>query len=108
MLRHGLQKLQGFEEMKAKFMNFMGLGMGTSLGLTIFAELACAALIVVGLFTRLASIPLIVAMSVALFMAHKGEMFGEGEMAALYLGCYIAILILGPGRYSLDAMISKK
>lgn len=108
MLHHGYQKLVNADAMKQKFMNFMGLGVSTSVYLAIFAEFFCALLILIGLFTRLASIPLIVTMCVALFMAHNGEMFGDGEMAAIYLGMFLTLLIMGPGRFSVDGLISKK
>jgi putative oxidoreductase len=83
------------------------LGSSVSLSLTIFAELFCALLIVIGLFTRLATIPLIVTMCVALFKAHNSDFFGEGEMAALYLGAFITILLTGPGKYSVDGISGK-
>lgn len=108
MLHHGYQKFVNADAMKQKFMNFMGLGVSTSVYLAIFAEFFCALLILIGLFTRLASIPLIVTMCVALFMAHNGEMFGDGEMAAIYLGMFLTLLIMGPGRFSVDGLISKK
>jgi len=60
-----------------------------------------------GLMTRLATIPLIIAMSVALFYSHNGEMFGEGEKAALFLAGYIALLFAGPGKLSADKLIGK-
>ena len=40
-----------------KFMDFMGLGPDISLTLVVFSEGLCAALLVLGLFTRWASIP---------------------------------------------------
>lgn len=77
------------------------------MSLTIFAEFFCAGLIMIGLMTRLATIPLIIAMSVALFYSHNGEMFGEGEKAALFLAGYIALLFAGPGKLSADKLIGK-
>jgi len=106
MIGHGLNKLQNFEKYAGDFMNFMGLGASVSLGLTVFAELFCAFLLVLGLATRLAAIPLAIAMAVALFIAHKGEILGDGEHSALYLGCYLVLLFTGPGGWSLDAKIS--
>jgi putative oxidoreductase len=73
----------------------------------IFAEFFCSCLIVLGLFTRLACIPLIVAMSVALFNAHQGDAFGNGERAALYLSGYVCIVVCGPGKLSIDKLIGK-
>jgi putative oxidoreductase len=46
-------------------------------------------------------------MSVALFMSHHGDIFGDGQEAALYLGGFIAILFTGPGRFSIDKLIGK-
>jgi len=107
MVQHGLGKLKNFEGTAAKMMNFMGIGQTASATLVVFAEFFCAILIIVGLLTRLASIPLIVTMAVALFVAHKGDFFGDGQTAALFLVSYIVLLLVGPGRISADSLISK-
>ncbi|HZG25003.1 MAG TPA: DoxX family protein [Chitinophagaceae bacterium] len=104
-MSHGYSKLVQFAEMKGKFMNFMGLGSTVSLSLVIFSEFFCAIFINIGLFTRLVVIPPIISSSVALFVAHNGEIFGDGEKAALYVVCFIVILLCGPGRASVDGMI---
>lgn len=88
-------------------MDPFGIGSTASLALLVFAEFFCSAFIILGLFTRLAAVPLVIAMGVALFKAHKGQYFGEGESAGLYLVCFLAILILGPGKISLDKFIGK-
>jgi putative oxidoreductase len=77
------------------------------MALTIFAEFFCSAFLIMGLLSRLSTIPLIIAMSVALIYAHHGQVFGEGEHAALYLAGFIAILFTGPGKYSMDKLIGK-
>lgn len=82
---HGYPKLMqllGGEEIQ--FMNFLGLGMPVSLALTVFAEFLCALLIVVGAFTRLAAIPLMITMLVAVTMVHWNDPFGDKEFALLY------------------------
>lgn len=88
-------------------MSFLGLGSTISLALVVFAEFFCALFIILGLFTRLAAIPLIVTMCVALFKAHDGQFFGKGEVAALYLAGFLVLLIVGPGKASVDGMIGK-
>ncbi|MFN8288485.1 MAG: DoxX family protein [Chitinophagales bacterium] len=105
MIPHGYGKLVKFAEMKDKFMDFMGIGPVASLALVIFAEFFCSILLTAGLFTRLALIPLTIAMAVALFQAHSADLFGDGQTAALYLSVYIALLILGPGKFSVDGAI---
>lgn len=107
MMHHGYDKLVNFAKYKTQFINFLGMGQSASLALVIFAEFFCALFIILGLFTRLAVIPLIVTMCVALFKAHHADFMGEGEMAALYLACFAVLLLLGPGRVSVDGMISK-
>ncbi len=107
MLNHGLDKLMNFAQKAPRFADPFHIGTTTSLSLVVFAEFFCAAFIILGLFTRLATIPLIVAMGVALFFAHKGEFFGQGESAGLFLTCFIAILFFGPGKLSLDKLIAK-
>jgi putative oxidoreductase len=107
IINHGYQKLSHFETMQHQFINFLGLGATVSLVLTIFAEFFCGILLVLGLFTRFACIPLIVTMCVALVKALNMDMFGKGEAATLFLLGFIAILLAGPGRASLDSVIIK-
>lgn len=107
MLEHGYGKLKGFEELEPKFMNFMGIGSTMSLALLIFAEFFCSIFLILGLFTRLAAIPLIIATCVMVFKAHHGLVFTEAQLPALFLLCYLVILLVGPGRASVDSMISK-
>ncbi|ANH83839.1 DoxX family protein [Niabella ginsenosidivorans] len=107
-LNHGYQKLTGFNEMAAKgFADPFHIGVKASLGLTIFAEFFCGLLIIIGLLTRLATIPLIIAMCVALFFAHGGDFFGKGELAGIFLVIFVVLLITGPGKYSADRAIGK-
>jgi len=107
MMNHGYSKLIHFGEKHEKFMNFLGIGSTMSLALVVFAEFFCSLFLVIGLFTRLAAIPLIITMCVALYKAHNMDILGEGETAALYLGCFIVILLVGPGKASIDNLIGK-
>jgi putative oxidoreductase len=59
------------------------------------------------LFTRLAAIPLAIDVSVAVAKGHDMDIFGKGELPALFVVIFIAILILGPGKISIDGMINK-
>jgi putative oxidoreductase len=104
---HGYDKLQHFAKYSAQFADPFHMGSKISLSLDIFAEFFCSCLIILGLFTRLACIPLIIAMCVALFYAHHGDVFGVGEKDALYLAGFIVLLFLGPGKVSVDGLIGK-
>lgn len=107
MIHHGYDKLVHFQSYAPKFMNFMGLGSNVSLSLVIFAEFFCSIFLMLGLFTRLAAIPLLIDMAVAVAKAHNVEILGEGEHASLFFLIFLFIFIIGPGRISIDGMINK-
>ena len=107
LVNHGLDKLTHFAEKSSRFADPLGIGSTTSLALIVFAEFFCAAFIVLGLFTRLSALVLAIGMGFALFYTHKGQFFGEGEMAALYFTTFAALALLGPGKLSLDRFIGK-
>jgi putative oxidoreductase len=107
LFSHGYDKLVHFGNMKTHFFNFLGLGSMVSLSLVVFAEFFCSMFIILGLFTRFAAIPIIVVMSVVVFMVTHGQILGEGERGAIYLAASLAVLINGPGKISLDAFLGK-
>jgi len=107
MFHHGYQKITHYEEMKSQFMNFMGLGTSVSLGLVIFSEAFCSLLLILGLFTRFACIPLIIQMCVILLKVHTLDFFGKGEVDTLYLISFLTILFCGAGAISVDSRIGK-
>ena len=107
MMAHGYDKLIHFSQKQNGFMNFLGIGSTMSLALVVFAEFFCALFIILGLFTRLAAIPLIITMCVALFKAHNTDFFGDGQTATLYLVGFLVLLIVGPGKVSVDGMTGK-
>jgi len=107
-LNHGYDKLIHFQSKLAKggVGDPFGIGASASLSLTVFAEFFCAIFVAVGLLTRLATIPLIIAMCVAFFMAHHARL-GEGEAAGIYLVIFVALLFVGPGKISVDRLLGK-
>lgn len=110
---HGWGKLMSFGELSATFPDLLGIGSAGSLAAAVFAEVLCAGLILVGLATRPACIPLLITMAVAAFVVHWGDplFMGQGaakEPALLYLAGTAVLLATGPGRYSLDALIGSR
>ena len=107
LLPHGYQKLIHFGEIKSKFMNFMGIGSTISLALVVFAELLCAALLVFGFLTRFAALVVFILFCVIVFKVNNGNIFGKGEGEALFLLASFAVLLVGPGKYSVDGAMGK-
>lgn len=107
LVKHGFDKLIHFAALAPRFADPFHIGSTTSLALVIFAEFFCSAFIIIGLFTRLACIPLVIAMSVALFSANKGDFFGKGEAAGLFLVVFVVLLFTGAGKLSLDRLVAK-
>lgn len=106
-LPYGFSKLMNFASRASNFYDPFHIGSTVSLCLVIFAEVFCAAFIILGLFTRLACIPLIAVMAVALGYANHWHLFGDGQKPALFLAGFIALLFIGPGKISLDRFIGK-
>ena len=106
MLTHGFPKLQMlFADGEIQFPGVMGISPAISLILVVFAEVVCSILILIGFGMRLATIPLIITMLVAVFMIHINDPFANQELGLLYLFLYFPLLILGSGKYSLDQVL---
>lgn len=107
MIPHGYDKLVHFAQYKKDFMNFLGLGSTVSLALVVFSEFFCSVFLIMGLFTRLVTAILLIQMFVVVFKAHNADVFGDGEHGMLFLAGYLAILLVGPGKASLDGILGK-
>ena len=109
LVSHGWGKmLKLFAEGPIKFADPLGLGAGPSLVLAVGAEVVCAALLIVGLGTRIAAAPLVVTMLVAAFIVHGDDPFQKKEFALVYMIPFLTLMGTGPGRYSLDAVIDER
>lgn len=107
---HGWGKLTNFSAYSGKFADPFGIGPSASLALVVFAELVCAVFIALGLFTRLSALILGFTMAVAFKLGHGMKLSGEGngEVAFLFLGACVALLVAGAGRFSVDAKMGAK
>ena len=108
MLTHGIPKLQKLQAGTGKFMNFMGLGSEMTGILAVCSEVGFALLLLIGLLSRVSAGVLAFTMIIAAFVAHAGDPFKNREMALMYLVIYLILLLSGPGRFSVDALLGKK
>jgi putative oxidoreductase len=107
MLVHGIPKLMGFSEMAGQFPDPLGMGSQFSLISAIGAEVGCSLLLLLGLGTRFAAIPLAITMMVALFAVHASDPWKVKELAAVYLAVYVSLAFTGAGQFSLDHLFTK-
>lgn len=109
MLVHGLPKLAMLVSGETiSFPGILGMSPEVSLFLAVFSEVVCSLLILFGLGTRLAVLPLIVTMLVAAFYFHLGDPFSSKEPGLLYILVYVLLLVTGSGKYSLDRLVVEK
>ena len=101
-LKHGLEKMLHYSQMAAS----MGHAVIT---IAMISDSICSLLIVLGLLTRWAALYSFANIFVAWAMVHHFLFFGRGadhgELIVLYLAALAAIVLAGPGKYSVDASV---
>ncbi len=105
LLGHGLPKLMRYKSDFKTFADPLGIGSEYSYILTVFAEVGCSSLIILGLFTRFAAIPLIITMAVAVLIVHAEDPWHNKEFALMYAVPYITLYFSGGGKFSVDENI---
>lgn len=102
MLTHGIPKLLKMLSGDFSFGDPIGIGEPASLVLAVLCEVLFPLLVIIGFKTRLSAIPVIITMAVAAFIVHGSDPLATKEKAILYLIGFIAIALLGAGKYSVD------
>lgn len=106
-IKHGYPKLIGFNDLFHSFASPIGVGPEVSYLLTVGAEVGCALLVVLGFFTRLASVPLVILFGVIAFVVQADKPFGERELPLLFMAMFFAIFLIGPGRFAVDSLFRR-
>jgi putative oxidoreductase len=105
ILAHGWPKFANLVSSDPSFADPLGIGPVPSLFLAGVAEAVFAALVVLGVLTRVTVLPVLVTMFVALFVVHGADPFAQQEKAALFGTAFLVLLITGPGRLSVDRVL---
>jgi putative oxidoreductase len=107
MAHHGYEKLQTLMQSGSStdFPDPLHVSPFVSHALTVFAEFFCSILLIFGLGTRLATIPLMICMLVIVTILSPNEPLSDKEHAFMFLIGYAAIYLTGPGKYSVDARL---
>ncbi len=107
-VRYGYNKIIAYDQILPMFQDLIGIGSKLSFNLVIFAEFFCGFLVLIGFFTRLSVIPILINMAVAFFIAHAKDPFDVKAIAFVFLLLSIVIFVLGSGKFSIDNLIYKK
>lgn len=106
---HGLYKFQKvLSGEEIQFMDPIGIGDVASFHLAMVAEFILASFVLLGLFTRISLIPLILLMLTIVLKVHGADPFAKQELPLMYLTVFFALFLLGPGRFSLDRLIKSR
>lgn len=104
---HGLGKLKNFGATVTTFQEKMGIPSVFGAG-AVIAESVCAILLVLGLATRWSALFLALTMAVAFVVGHGASLTpgpGSGELAFIYLAGFLALVLGGGGKWSLDRTV---
>lgn len=104
---HGYSKILNFSEQSQIFPDPFHIGHRWSLILSLFAESIASLLLVLGLFSRIAAFILVVNFSVIVFMVNRAQPIKQIELPIIFLAGFVAVLLVGPGKYSIDGMSGK-
>lgn len=102
---HGLPKLLDFSAQLQLIEDPFHLGAHLTLCLAIFAEVLCPLLIVAGVLARLACLPILFVLLVALLVVHPQWSVAEGQFGWLLLILFATVFIAGPGRLALNVRL---
>ncbi|HEX4971233.1 MAG TPA: DoxX family protein [Steroidobacteraceae bacterium] len=108
ILFHGIAKLMGGIDPITGLVTAMGLPAFVAYGVYV-GEIVAPVLVIVGWYSRLGSLLIAINMVFALALAHRAELFKLApsggyalELQVLYLVVALALVLMGPGRYSMN------
>lgn len=105
---HGLPKVLHFSEELTRIEDPFGFGPYFSLIPAIVAEVFCPILILFGVATRLACVPIIAVLLVAMLVVHPGWSIAEGQFGWLLLIVFTTLAITGPGAWRVRARATER
>ncbi len=103
---HGWEKIAHYQEELRLIPDPFGLGAEVNLAIAIFSDVGCAGLVMLGLFTRPAAFSILATVLVGLLFVHAGDSWQDKDVPLVYSIVFGLIMLLGPGKYSLDGALS--
>ncbi|WP_394558886.1 DoxX family protein [Aquipseudomonas alcaligenes] len=97
LLVHGLPKALDWSGELQRIEDPLGLGATLTLSLALFAEVLCPLLLILGIYARLACLPVLAVLLVSLLLVHPEWSLEQGQFAWLLLVLYAGLAVSGPG-----------
>jgi putative oxidoreductase len=113
-MRHGWEKVSQLTLSNPHFPDPLHIGHNSSWVLATLSDGVCSLLIVLGFGTRWLSLYCFFNIFIAWALIHHFMFLGKtpgadhGELIALYLTAFAALMAAGPGRFSVDAQLTNK
>lgn len=106
MLLHIIGKMQNYDNVVLTFPSLLDFNRPTSLALSIIFEAAMAAMIAIGICTRLSALLMFITSLVTLFdialQAEGAISTDAAKLQFIYAGIFLTLMISGGGRYSIS------
>ncbi|MCM1490563.1 MAG: DoxX family protein [Muribaculum sp.] len=115
LLQFGIRQIGDFAIIAPTFPEMLGMNSGQTLNVLIWIEIICSIFIMAGFMTRLMIIPPFVAMivaehyllcEVATTAPYLISWEQPGYLPIMFLGIYFFLLLVGPGKISVDYFLS--
>lgn len=99
---HGMKKLLNFEDTIQHIPDPMGIGGEISTVVAIIANIVAPLFVILGLGTRLATLPILSVTLMGFFIVHGNDPWAVRDVPLMYSLAYLLIFFMGAGKYSLD------
>lgn len=115
MLQFGVRQITNYDLMTEWFPSIMGMSPESSLTVMICVAIGCSIFIMTGFLTRLMSLPPFLTMVVAEYYllnhtsiqaSYDLDWTQQGYLPVMFLGIYFFIMLVGPGKISVDYFLS--
>jgi putative oxidoreductase len=108
MVVHGFKKVGINVAVAEKVPNPLQLNESVNNAFAVSANLFFPVFVILGLFTRIATLPILAVIVTGYFVVHWNDNLTVKDIPFMYSLSYLLIMVLGPGRYSVDYFIHKK
>lgn len=115
LMQFGVRQMYNFHELVGMYPSMLGMSPGFTMTIMIIIETLCSLCIMLGFCTRIMTIPPFIAMCIAEYhvLVHVVSVPSymltwamPGYLPIMFLGIYFFIMLVGPGKISIDYFLS--